>query len=457
LILNFVFILILVNMQKLRFFFITIVLFIGILSGGCKKEEPIITSPSVSTKAVTSLTATEATVGGEVLSDGGAAVTDRGIYFSAYDNPESTGMQIQIGEGTGEFSTILTDLTPGTRYYIKAYAINNKGTGLGSQVTFLTDKTLPVVTTTAAINITDTTAVVGGTVSSDGGDIVSEHGIYYGEGENPETTGTKIQIGSGTGAFSVKLTGLTKGTIYFVKAYAVNSKGKALGELKSFTAATPAPLETFTDSRDGNVYTYVQIGTQIWMAENLKYLPSVSPGSEGSYTEAYYYVYGYQGNDTAAAKETDNYKIYGVLYNWTAAMNGHAASNASPSGVQGVCPDGWHLPSDEELNIVENYLGGWYESAGGKMKSTGIIEDETGLWKWPNTGATNESRFSGLPGGKRDYASDFDDIGNNGYWNTTHEEESIYTYALDLENYSSSSYSYVGTKQEGFSVRCVKD
>lgn len=96
----------------------------------------------------------------------------------------------------------------------------------------------------------------------------------------------------------------------------------------------PNPFGTFTDSRDGKVYNIVTIGKQFWMAENLAYLPSVVDPGTGSYTEPYYSVYGYNGTDVAAAKATENYQTYGVLYNWPAAMT--------------ACPEGWHLPSDAE-------------------------------------------------------------------------------------------------------------
>jgi uncharacterized protein (TIGR02145 family) len=117
------------------------------------------------------------------------------------------------------------------------------------------------------------------------------------------------------------------------------------------------PDGTFTDSRDGHVYKYKKIGTQTWMTENLAYLPEVSPDSASSLVDKRYYVYGYKGSDVKAAKNNENYQKYGVLYNWPAAVNGTAASNSVPSGVQGVCPKGWHLPSDAEWQILEKELG----------------------------------------------------------------------------------------------------
>ncbi|MEZ5012683.1 MAG: FISUMP domain-containing protein [Chitinophagales bacterium] len=124
----------------------------------------------------------------------------------------------------------------------------------------------------------------------------------------------------------------------------------------------------FTDDRDGQTYALVCIGDQTWMAENLKYN---APGSD-CYQEAF-----------------DNCNIYGRLYDWSTIMNGASSSSAEPSGVQGVCPDGFHVPSIAEWNTLINALGG-ISLAGGAMKSTD-------LWADPNTGATNSSGFNALP------------------------------------------------------------
>jgi uncharacterized protein (TIGR02145 family) len=113
-----------------------------------------------------------------------------------------------------------------------------------------------------------------------------------------------------------------------------------------FAQNLPVPVTgSFTDSRDGKTYKTVKIGDQWWMAENLAWLPAVNPVNDNSSTEKYYYVSGYNGTDVSAAKATQNYTTYGVLYNWPAAMNGAAGSDANPSSVQGACPAGWHIPS----------------------------------------------------------------------------------------------------------------
>jgi uncharacterized protein (TIGR02145 family) len=219
---------------------------------------------------------------------------------------------------------------------------------------------------------------------------------------------------------------------------------------------------TFTDSRDGYTYQTVQIGSQTWMAENLKYLPSVVGPGTGSNTEAYYYVYGYYGTNVDEAKATEIYATYGVLYNWTAAMNGAESSDANPSGVQGICPDGWHLPSDAEWKQLEMYLGmsetdvnstGWRGTVeGGKLKEAGTTH-----WADPNAGANNESGFTALPGGYRYSNGYFNDFRYYGSWWSSTESGTIYAWVRSL--YFNYSYvdRYFNFKSMGISVRCLRD
>lgn len=209
---------------------------------------------------------------------------------------------------------------------------------------------------------------------------------------------------------------------------------------------------SMTDSRDGTTYKTIQIGNQVWMAENLAYLPSVAEVTSASYTIPYYYVYGYSGTDTAAAKATDNYKTYGVLYNWPAAMDSGTSSSANPSGVQGACPEGWHLPSDDQWTQLTDYLGG-ASVAGGKLKATGTTH-----WKSPNTDATNETGFTGLPGGYyNDLNERFNDIESYGYWWSATENDTDRAFYRVLLYLNSDVLRLNSDKAMGLSVRCVKD
>jgi uncharacterized protein (TIGR02145 family) len=210
---------------------------------------------------------------------------------------------------------------------------------------------------------------------------------------------------------------------------------------------------SLTDIRDGKTYNTVRIGQQCWMAENLKYLPSVVNSITGSYTIPYYYVYGYEGSDVTLAEATTNYNIYGVLYNWIAAVDGSSAgSSTNPSGLQGICPTGWHLPSEDEFIQLTEFLGGGLV-AGGKLKESGIVH-----WSTPNTGATNESGFTALPGGGRSHttAGGFNGLNfSTSFWSSRGISDVAYVLSL---SYSASFVEYLGVnKRGGKSVRCVKD
>ncbi len=249
-------------------------------------------------------------------------------------------------------------------------------------------------------------------------------------------------------------------TMYVMKNGVIIGKFNVNTEVDSVIFYSPSlPVFTcgnsYTDSRDGHVYATVQIGNQCWMSENLAYLPSVAGPGTGSLTEPYYYVYGYDGTSVNAAKTTENYTTYGVLYNWAAAMAGSASSNSNPSGVQGVCPAGWHLPSDAEWTQLTDYLGG-EDVAGGKLKEAGTTH-----WNSPNTGATNETGFTALPGGGRGFNGVWtNDILYTGYWWSTTENPANPTFEATLRymSYNNANVSRVNTeKGAGLSVRCLKD
>lgn len=218
------------------------------------------------------------------------------------------------------------------------------------------------------------------------------------------------------------------------------------GSWKSMTKTPPAGgfvrgkkynIAVLHDSRDGNLYSYKTIGTQVWMTKNMAYLPSVVGPGTGSNSTAYYYVYGYDGSDVATAEATDNYSTYGVLYNWTAA--------------QSACPSGWHLPSDAEWTTLTTYLGG--ESvAGGKMKEAGESH-----WTSPNTGATNESGFTALPGGYRTNYGTFSNIGISGTWWSSTEDSTSHAWYRYLGYNTSYVFRLSTYKGGGISVRCLRD
>ena len=242
-------------------------------------------------------------------------------------------------------------------------------------------------------------------------------------------------------------------TMYLMKAGAIVGKYNVNTQVDSviFYKLLSQASGAYTDTRDGNVYKWVKIGNQVWMAENLKYLPAVVAQATGSQTTPYYYVYGYNGTSVADAKATTNYSTYGVLYNWPAVMNGATSSTANPSGVKGVCPTGWHLPSDAEWKVLTDYLGGT-SGAGGKLRETGTTH-----WLSPNAGATNEIGFTALPGGERLGNGTLYGIGFVGYWWSATEYDTAKSWGRDLlYNDIVVGIGHYG-KDSGISVRCIKD
>ena len=242
-----------------------------------------ISLPSVTTSTITQITTTTAVAGGNVTSDGGASVSERGVVYSLLANPAITDLSstiVRSGNGTGAFTCNLSNLQAGTTYYVRAYAINEKGTAYGEEVTFITNKqiVLPSVTTATVTQITEMGAVAGGVVTSDGGASVTERGVVYATTQNPTTADNKVSNGSGMGTFTCNLTSLQPNTTYYVRAYAVNSKGTAYGEEVSFTTK-----EEMVDNPPSNLVAMpfsVSAGKQVTFSQgNLQYTQSTNTWS----------------------------------------------------------------------------------------------------------------------------------------------------------------------------------
>ena len=233
--------------MKLRFYTVLLVtLWIGevVLLTGCK-EDPV--EPTLTTAVASDITINSATTGGNITSNGGAEVTSRGVCWGTAAQPLITGSHTSDSKGIGIFSSILTGLTPGTPYYIRAYATNEAGTAYGNEITFSTVAlALPELTTIAVTGVTSSGAVSGGNITKDGGAEVTLRGICWATSANPTISDTKTSNGSGTGSFTANITGLTPGSAYHVRAYATNSVGTAYGNDVPFTASAVTPTLTTT-------------------------------------------------------------------------------------------------------------------------------------------------------------------------------------------------------------------
>jgi uncharacterized protein (TIGR02145 family) len=340
----------------------------------------------------------------------------------------------------------LTGLIPNTIYYV---AVALKYTHPGSSiiggdnsivVEFATLPLSPVILTSAIVEYTKYSAVVGGIVTNQGMTPLVERGLYWGLSPNPENSGTKIKMGNVLGAFSTKITGLSPNTNYYVKAYATNNNGTGYGSEKYFNSGNDTTFPKVTDV-DGNFYHIVTIGNQIWMTENLRTtkfndgtsIPLVT--SNLPWNNLTSGAYCWYNNDSAT------YEIpYGKLYNWYAVNSGN------------LCPMGWHVPSDAEWDMLGASLDGSF--VGDKVKEIGTTH-----WLSPNTGATNESGFTALPGGLRQENGIFSEIGSSSDWWSSTENNTLYALSRLVDSrYENFVKNVVGyPKKFGFSIRCVKD
>jgi uncharacterized protein (TIGR02145 family) len=303
----------------------------------------------------------------------------------------------------------------------------------------------PVMHTTGITNITETSALGGGEVIENGGSEVTTRGVCWSTTQNPTITDNHTSDGNGTGAFESYLTGLSPNTFYYVRAYATNSAGTGYGEVVSFTTLGNGSDCGNVVSYGGENYNTVLIGNQCWFKRNLNIGSMINAPvnqTDNGIIEKYCYN-----------NQESNCDVYGGFYQWDEMMQ-----YTETQGSQGICPpfDGWHLPTDEDLTTLTTFLGGM-NIAGGKLKTTGTIEAGTGLWNEPNTGATNSSGFSGLPGGEL-VSGNFDGQGIGTLWWSSTEDPSSTSFVFIRYLLYNSGNVFRGSNFRigGCMVRCLK-
>ena len=287
----------------------------------------------------------------------------------------------------------------------------------------------PEVMTDKVSDVGREEATVAGEVTADGGEPVTERGICYSLSHSPILFDHKEAAGSGTGTFTATLTGLTPDTVWYARAYAINVKGTAYGAEISFRTLPEADPETVTDI-DGNTYPVVRVGNQLWMAENLR----VTRAPDGQPVISYAYV-----------GDPEREALYGRYYSWDAAMNGSRKESA-----QGICPDGWHLPSDEEVKQMEIALG--------MSRSEADIKNA-----WRGYGTGTKIKMGGSSGleipmaGMRHVNGSI--IYNNDWaFLYTSSESGSYAWRRCFREASTGVGRFdTYPKTYGFSVRCIKD
>ena len=311
----------------------------------------------ITTTAASTVTQTTASSGGNISNDGGATITSRGVcWSSATISPTILNTKTVNGNGVGAFISSLTSLTPGTTYYVRAYATNSVGTAYGNAISFTTvAPTIPIGVSTNTISlITQTTATGGGSINSDGGATVTSRGVCWSNTNfSPTIANTKTVDGSGIGAFSSSLTGLTANTTYYVRAYATNSAGTAYGNTITFTTS---PNLAVGQSYQGGIIAYIFVsGDNGYVAGQTHGLIATSTNqSTGA-------QWGCSGTSI-----TGTNTILGTgLANTNAIVNVCTTTTIAAALCNNLVSGGysdWYLPSRDELNklyLNKTAIGGF--------------------------------------------------------------------------------------------------
>ncbi len=434
---------------RLLFF---LVLSTAILIISCEKEETTLYSSTPSIEA-TDIRSGDAEF--SVLYDTGVSgeIVSCGVVWSKKENPtleNNDGYTVDRGR-TGSFKSIVTDLDPGATYFVRAYVIFTSDTIYSDQLMIITSKQ-PSVNTLEVSGITSTSAISGGNVTSDGGTQVTGRGLVWGTSAMPSLERNEGMMfkGKGTGRFEAAIKGLTASKKYYLRAFATNEAGTAYGNQVSFlTNVTAVDI-------DGNVYRSINIGGQVWMAQNLRVtrysngdMISADPADPewqksgesdlGSYTVYPHTELDGLGSDAEVVEE------YGALYNW------HAVDDD-----RGLCPTGWRVPDAADWQELIDHLGG-PEIAGGRLKSAETAPAYHPRWDNPNTGATNESGFSALPGGSRTSDGNYGLAGYHGYWWSATEINVFGAGDIMMGCRHNDVISSIGNKENNYSVRCIMD
>jgi len=313
---------------------------------------------------------------------------------------------------------------------------------------------LPAITTTTVSSIALTTAICGGTVTNEGGLTVSEKGVCWDTLSGPTISDWKALSDSATTAltFNVQMTGLIPNTTYYARAFAYNAIGISYGNEFSFTTKGSLPSIAFgtVSDIDGNSYKTVTIGTQTWMAENLRVtlftdggvIPSVTDSANwSSLSTPAFCTYA----DTSSAAVINQ---YGRLYNWYAVNTGK------------LCPLGWKSPTDSDWTVLSSYLiqtGFGYKNAGNTiakaMCDSGWVANGEIATAGNNQTTNNESGFAARPAGAR-ISGSFNGLGTDGYWWTNTDTLGSASY-YHINNTFSSLGHIKDSPTMGLSVRCV--
>jgi uncharacterized protein (TIGR02145 family) len=416
------------------------ILLVTVILGSCKKEK----IPAVSTMLVTDITETAATSGGDITDPGSSIVISSGVCWSSGSNPTVADNITTDGNSDGSFQSYISGLISGKNYFVRAYAENSAGVGYGSVLQFTTqDKNLLAITEPVS-NINDNSVRLNGIVSKNA--LPTTMSFEYG----PTTSyGGRISLGQNSNSISetqqvrADLTNLLSGSTYHYRAVAENSSGTSYGNDVKFTTS-------LTDI-DGNRYSTVIIGDQVWMHENLKttkygngdlILTTVIQGLDITYQTA-------------------------PKYQWPSdfAVNGRFYTYYAITDSRNLCPVGWHVPTDEEWITLTDYLsnnGYGYSGnsnfiAKAMAATSGWVADTTAGNVGNDQLKNNSSGFSGLSSGGRYSNGVVHFVGLHGIWWSSTESLSTEAYFRCIGYLPGRVFKGVFPKSYGLPVRCLRN
>lgn len=329
----------------------------------------------------------------------------------------------------------------------------------------------PVVVTAEVTDIAADSAKAGGIVTSEGGAPVTGRGVCYAVTELPDFDDTCVESGEGPGEFEVVLAGLEPNQDYYVRAWAENAAGTSFGSQVAFRTLEADEFDygRITDI-DNNVYKTILIGGREWMAENLRVRryrngePILTNVSDTDWENERIGAYRIYPHEELAGVESEEevVKAYGMLYNWFTVGD-----------IRGLCPDGWSVPGVQDWSdlvgfvVREGYPNSDIQrSAGNALKSRRQAgsplgqpwaTDEHPRWSSSSRYGLDVYGFSGLPAGACSSVGVYDHAGNIGLWWTSVEASWSVAYRTRLMHTSGEANQLWGSKNQGFSVRCIKD
>jgi uncharacterized protein (TIGR02145 family) len=396
--------------STLHFFLVGLINLLPLL--GCKKVEKVAKLPTVYLIGASKISNTSIDIMGQFTWNGDSPLLARGVCYSLQENPTISDSIIEINEDIADFKVTISGLTKNTNYFVRVYAKNQVGLVYSEQLNVKTaniEPQLATVITNATVSVTDSSVQLSAKVTNDGGTPILSKGFCISTSKNPTINDLKVEVSNTQLDFNGKIIGLTNNTIYYVRAFVLNSKGVNYGNEQIIKT-----YDSYVYDIEANKYGVVNIGNQYWLSENLK-TTKFSDGSD---------IY-------ATSITTSN--IYGVYYNRLL-------------DITKVCPVNWHVPSVSEWKTLIENLGG-ISVAGGKLKEGSLVE-----WKSPNTDATNNFMFSVRPTG----------INGNQYlgesafiW--TSEAGSYFPSCIKLEYNSSSALVVPNYYEDKIAIRCIKD